>query len=211
MITFSNAGSIKFSPYGEKNSVFKLANAVLVDESSASIAIADIFKGVGQMGIVMDMDTMKKGYDVPGIVEVMHKGTATIIKWADGTKTCAVCGEGENFDPYTGFMAAVVKKLFGSTGKAKALHKKRDFEGQKQAQIEAEKLAEEKKKEERAKWEAENAEKIAARKAKAEQKREKRLEDERNRRIDELTEMYKLEMIAEQRAREMLEKENGDV
>ena len=63
---------------------------------------------------------------VPGIKEVIFNGDHTIILWWDGTKTTAVCGEGEKFDRYAGFMAAVCKKLFGSTTKAKALLDEKD-------------------------------------------------------------------------------------
>ena len=50
---------------------------------------------------------------------VIYNGPKTIILWADGTKTIVSCGEDENYDYYTGFCAAVVKKLFGSTSHAK--------------------------------------------------------------------------------------------
>lgn len=46
-------------------------------------------------------------------------GPKTIVLWADGTKTIVSCGEGDTYDYYSGFCAAVVKKLFGSTTHAK--------------------------------------------------------------------------------------------
>ena len=46
-------------------------------------------------------------------------GPKTIILWADNTKTIVSCGEADSYDYYSGFCAAVVKKLFGSTTHAK--------------------------------------------------------------------------------------------
>ena len=50
---------------------------------------------------------------------MIYSGPKTIILWTDGTKTIVSCGEGESYDHYTGFCAAVTKKLFGSTSHAK--------------------------------------------------------------------------------------------
>lgn len=55
----------------------------------------------------------------PDIKRVIYSGPKTVVLWADGTKTIVSCGEGETYDHYTGFCAAVVKKLFGSTTHAK--------------------------------------------------------------------------------------------
>lgn len=55
----------------------------------------------------------------PDIKRVIYSGPKTIILWTDGTKTIVSCGEGESYDHYTGFCAAVTKKLFGSTSHAK--------------------------------------------------------------------------------------------
>lgn len=69
------------------------------------------------------MDALRKHhrsvYSFPNIKRVIYSGPKTIILWADGTKTIVSCGEGESYDQYTGFCAAVVKKLFGSTTHAK--------------------------------------------------------------------------------------------
>lgn len=56
--------------------------------------------------------------------KVIFNENKTIILWNDGTKTIATCGEGDNFDLYAGFCAAVVKHVFGSTGTAKRALKK---------------------------------------------------------------------------------------
>lgn len=135
-------------------------------------------------------------YGVPEIEEVMHKEGATIIKWADGTKTPVVCGEGETYDPYTGFMAAVVKKMFGGTGAAKSVHAEKNLEAQAAMLKAAEEKAKKEAEESKAEWEKKNAEKIAKRKAKA----EKRL-------IARMAEGIRIEMLAKEQAKAMIKSE----
>ena len=53
--------------------------------------------------------------------KVIFNGPKTIVIWADGSKTIASCGEGDEFDPYAGFCAAVSKKVFGSTSAVKKI------------------------------------------------------------------------------------------
>ena len=56
---------------------------------------------------------------LPQIKKVIYSGPKTIILWADNTKTIVSCGEADSYDYYSGFCAAVVKKLFSSTTHAK--------------------------------------------------------------------------------------------
>lgn len=56
---------------------------------------------------------------IPPVNRVIYSGPKTIVLWGDGTKTIVSCGEGDTYDHYSGFCAAVVKKLFGSTTHAK--------------------------------------------------------------------------------------------
>ena len=52
------------------------------------------------------------------IEKVIFNGDRTIILWNDGTKTMVKCADDEEFDYYSGFCAAVTKKIFGSTANA---------------------------------------------------------------------------------------------
>lgn len=56
--------------------------------------------------------------------KVIFSGGKTIVIWGDGTKTIVSCMEGDEFDEYSGFCAAVVKKLYGSTTRAKKIMNK---------------------------------------------------------------------------------------
>lgn len=60
-------------------------------------------------------------WGIPDIRRVVFNNPATIIFWEDNTKTIVKCMEGEKFEKYAGFIAAVAKKLFGSTSRAKSI------------------------------------------------------------------------------------------
>lgn len=51
------------------------------------------------------------------IKKVHFNDPATIVLWADGTKTVVKCGEEDIYDPQTGLLMCMVKKMYGNTGK----------------------------------------------------------------------------------------------
>lgn len=57
----------------------------------------------------------------PTPTKVIYNGNKTIVLWDDGDKTIVSCGDDEEFDNYTGFLAALAKKLYGSTSRAKKM------------------------------------------------------------------------------------------
>lgn len=65
------------------------------------------------------MYRMHEQLPFPDVKKVIFSGPKTIVLWADGTKTIVSCGDSDTYDYYSGFCAAVVKKLFGSTTHAK--------------------------------------------------------------------------------------------
>jgi len=50
---------------------------------------------------------------VPKVEKVLFHPPATVVFWADGTKTVVRTMPGDVFDEHVGFMAAVTRKLFG--------------------------------------------------------------------------------------------------
>jgi hypothetical protein len=48
------------------------------------------------------------------ISKVIFNYPATIVFWADGTKTIVKCKEGDQWDPHAGISAAIAKKFFGT-------------------------------------------------------------------------------------------------
>lgn len=53
---------------------------------------------------------------LPKIKEVIFNEPATIVIWADGSKTVVKCQEGDTFDPETGLAMAITKKALGNKG-----------------------------------------------------------------------------------------------
>lgn len=53
---------------------------------------------------------------IPKIKNVIFNKPATIILWADGTKTVVKCQEGEGYDPEKGLAMAISKKALGNKG-----------------------------------------------------------------------------------------------
>ena len=70
------------------------------------------------------------------VKKVIYHDPATIVYWADGTKTIAKCMEDQPFEKYAGFCAAVTKKVFGGTTTAKKIAGAKD----KPAQVETEEI-----------------------------------------------------------------------
>lgn len=50
----------------------------------------------------------------PNIVNVIYNPPATIIHWSDKTKTVVKAQDGDEYNPYTGFLLAVAKRAFGN-------------------------------------------------------------------------------------------------
>lgn len=58
------------------------------------------------------------------IVRVIFSNPATIVFWADGTKTVVKCQEGDVYSEETGLAMAIVKKVFGNKGNFNEVFKK---------------------------------------------------------------------------------------
>ena len=46
--------------------------------------------------------------------KIIHNGPCTIVFWKDNTKTIVRLSEGEVYNEYTAFCAALAKKIFGN-------------------------------------------------------------------------------------------------
>lgn len=53
---------------------------------------------------------------IPAIQNVIFNDPATIVFWADGTKTVVKCQEGDIYSPETGLAMAISKKALGNKG-----------------------------------------------------------------------------------------------
>ena len=54
--------------------------------------------------------------EMPKIKDVIFNDPATIVFWADGTKTVVKCQDGDIFDPEKGLETAITKKALGNKG-----------------------------------------------------------------------------------------------
>lgn len=60
-------------------------------------------------------------WGIPDIDRIIFSDPATIVFWADGEKTVVKTCEHDRFEPYVGFAMACMKKMFGSTSRAKSV------------------------------------------------------------------------------------------
>ena len=61
---------------------------------------------------------------LPEIKKVKFNGPATIVFWADGTKTVVKCQDGDDYSEEVGLAMCIVKKAFGNTSKYNDIFKK---------------------------------------------------------------------------------------
>lgn len=68
-------------------------------------------------------DICYSGYILPEVESIAfhEENKTTVVRWADGTKTVVRCGNGETWSEYSAFVAAVAKKIFGSTSAVRKL------------------------------------------------------------------------------------------
>jgi hypothetical protein len=97
-------------------------------ETPEITAILDIHGTPGftfsHMYIREDLQNRLNGMSLPEIKNVIFNDPATIVFWADDTKTVVKCQEGDTFNPETGLAMAIVKKMYGNTGKYCEIFKK---------------------------------------------------------------------------------------
>lgn len=55
-------------------------------------------------------------WEMPKIKDVIFNNPATIVFWADGTKTVVQCQDDDIFDPEKGLAMAITKKALGNKG-----------------------------------------------------------------------------------------------
>lgn len=78
-----------------------------------------VYGARGQVLLGPNVHTRKsqlKGMYFRLIKKVIFNEPATIVFWADGTKTVVKCGEDDVWDPEKGLAMAVTKKFFGNEG-----------------------------------------------------------------------------------------------
>lgn len=90
--------------------------------------------------VVMPMSEFIRMNSTLNMVEpekIYYKDKHTTVIWNDGTTTTVSCGESETFDKYSGFCAALAKKMFSSTTHVKRMIEQLDVEENKKKAAEA--------------------------------------------------------------------------
>lgn len=79
----------------------------------------DIFKGY----IMEDVMRTNKMFYRIGLIptKIIYNPPATIVLWADGTKTVVKCSAEDEYNEYYGFLCALSKKMFGTNSHLKKL------------------------------------------------------------------------------------------
>lgn len=98
-----------------------IPSAALLCDKPACASPADVACASSSTIHTVLADARKKEppLSVPEIVKISHPNRATVVHWADGTTTSVRLMVGESYDCYAAFCACVVKKLYGSTSRAK--------------------------------------------------------------------------------------------
>jgi hypothetical protein len=90
--------------------MMKLYNCSLVEDTKELIAIANM--------------AINGKYTADAVKKVIFNDPATIIIWANGTKTVVRCQEGDVYDKKTGLLLCLAKRLFGNEGEFNKVIKK---------------------------------------------------------------------------------------
>lgn len=98
------------------NNVFITSGKLTRNTLSLEMEISD--KYTSKTRNVEDLISMLFGEDIKLelIEKVIFNDPATVIIWADGTKTVVKCQDGETYDPEKGLAMALVKKMCGNKG-----------------------------------------------------------------------------------------------
>lgn len=84
---------------------------------TVSYAAADVRNTIAAYEAVRELKRFE-------IVKVIFSNPATIVFWADGTKTVVKCQDGDTYSKETGLAVAIAKKVFGNKGNFNEVFKK---------------------------------------------------------------------------------------
>ena len=102
--------------------VFNCAGKI---DSAARAEILNAADKTKRDGIVARATLIPKPTNyLPEIKNVKFNGPATIVFWADGTKTVVKCQNGDNYSEEVGLAMCIIKKVFGNTSKYNDIFKK---------------------------------------------------------------------------------------
>lgn len=143
-VSFSKSEEIQvYSMFSSFESLirFNLPYKLSVDitfECDVKESISGAYQELKKAGKVKEENNMKQ---IPEVKKIIHSGDYTHVIWEDDTKTSVKRAKDSFNDPYSAFAQAVLKKLYGSTEKAKFEHEIKQKSVKEQKKILAEKEA----------------------------------------------------------------------
>lgn len=100
-------------------------NCINKNDSTTKAGILNADDKTKRDGIVARATLIPKPANyLPEIKNVKFNGPATIVFWADGTKTVVKCQDGDDYSKEVGLAMCIVKKVFGNTSKYNDIFKK---------------------------------------------------------------------------------------
>ena len=100
-------------------------NCVNKNNSTTKAEILSTADKIKLAGITASATSIPKPTNyLPEIKNVKFNGPATIVFWADGTKTVVKCQDGDDYSEEIGLAMCIVKKVFGNTSKYNDIFKK---------------------------------------------------------------------------------------
>ena len=100
-----------------------LFNCINKNDSTTKEGILSTADKAKLVGIIDSADPKSANY-LPEIKNVKFNGPATIVFWADGTKTVVKCQDGDDYSEEVGLAMCIAKKVFGNTSKYNDIFKK---------------------------------------------------------------------------------------
>lgn len=124
-----------------------LEKAMCNVRESARLAMNSLYGYTSKPVLVDDLPhfNFKIGFSTPNIERVIFNEPATIVFWADGTKTVVKCQPDDTYDKEKGLALCISKKYFGNKGNFNEVFKK--FIPEEQEPVEIEKSVSEMKRE----------------------------------------------------------------
>lgn len=100
-----------------KNMTLNELGKYIVNEHTRNFVNREWFAGVDGIRCETKVDyngiSRRNNMMKYGVKEIIYHDAATIVYWTDGTKTVVKCNKNDEYSEYSGFVAAVAKKMYG--------------------------------------------------------------------------------------------------
>lgn len=110
-------------------SIDGVARSVIIREATRTygenpIVTVEVISGIEGDSCLNALKKLKEGILGRQIKDVIFNAPATIVIWADGTKTVVKCQPGDEYNRETGLAMCIAKKCLGNKGNFNEVFKK---------------------------------------------------------------------------------------